>query len=90
MPDHVHWLLQLGSCDALDIVVSRLKSATGRKANRALGRQGRLWEVAYHDRAIRSDQAIIDVARYIVANPLRAGLVANIGDYPYWNAIWLP
>jgi len=90
MPDHVHWLLQLGIDDALDTVVNRLKSATARKANVALGRQGPLWEVAYHDRAIRSDQAITDVARYIVANPLRAGLVTRIGDYPYWNAIWLP
>ena len=30
-----------------------------------------------------------DVARYIVANPLRAGLVERVGDYPYWDAVWL-
>jgi len=29
------------------------------------------------------------VARYIVANPIRAGLVDNIGQYPYWDAVWL-
>jgi hypothetical protein len=29
------------------------------------------------------------VARYIVANPLRAGLVKHLGDYPLWDAIWL-
>ena len=23
------------------------------------------------------------------ANPLRAGLVTRIGDYPHWDAIWL-
>jgi hypothetical protein len=28
-------------------------------------------------------------ARYLVANPLRPGLVERIGDYPYWNAVWL-
>ena len=32
---------------------------------------------------------IKDVARYIVANPLRAGLVEKIGDYPFWDAVWL-
>ena len=32
---------------------------------------------------------MLDVARYIVANPLRAGLVTKIGDYPFWNAVWL-
>ena len=30
-----------------------------------------------------------DVARYIVANPLRAGLVKKLADYPFWNAVWL-
>jgi hypothetical protein len=29
------------------------------------------------------------VARYIVANPLRAGLVSRVGHYPFWNAVWL-
>ncbi|KFN46779.1 hypothetical protein N790_08155 [Arenimonas malthae CC-JY-1] len=24
-----------------------------------------------------------------MANPLRAGLVADIGDYPFWDAVWL-
>jgi len=28
-------------------------------------------------------------ARYIVANPLRAGLVERLGDYPLWDAVWL-
>jgi hypothetical protein len=30
-----------------------------------------------------------DIARYIIANPLRAGLAESIGDYPHWDAIWL-
>ncbi|MBB5859537.1 hypothetical protein GGR69_001194 [Xanthomonas arboricola] len=30
------------------------------------------------------------MARYLIANPLRAGLVARVGDYPFWDAIWLP
>jgi hypothetical protein len=29
------------------------------------------------------------LARYIVANPLRAGLVEHLGDYPHWDAVWL-
>ena len=26
---------------------------------------------------------------YIVANPLRAGIVKHIGDYPLWDAVWI-
>ena len=89
MPDHAHWLVQLGARDSLDVFVNRLKSSTARKANAVLGRNGALWEKAYHDRAMRSNDDLRKVARYIVANPIRAGLVANIGDYPYWNSVWI-
>jgi REP element-mobilizing transposase RayT len=89
MPDHAHWLLQLGECEELADVVNRLKSASAREANLALARKGALWAPAFHDRALRSEDDIPDAARYIVANPLRAGLVTKLGNYPYWNAIWL-
>ena len=89
MPDHVHWLLQLGERDGLSVVVSRLKSASARRANRALGRTGAVWAKAFHDHALRSEDDLQDVARYVVANPLRAGLAARLGDYPFWNAVWL-
>ena len=89
MPDHAHWLLQLGEADNLGEVMGRLKSASSRYANRALNRAGPLWSKAFHDHALREEEDLQAVARYIVANPLRAGLVKRIGDYPFWNAFWL-
>lgn len=89
MPDHVHWLLQLGETDNLGDIVGRLKSASSRHANQSLNRTGSLWSKAFHDHALREEQDLQAVARYIVANPLRAGLVKRIGDYSFWNAIWL-
>ncbi len=50
---------------------------------------GRIWQRGYHDHAIRYQESIKDIARYIVANPLRAGLVKSLRYYPYWNAMWL-
>ena len=89
MPDHAHWLLQLGEREPLHRVVSRLKTVSAERVNERRGRHGHVWSRAYHDRALRSDEDVATVARYIVANPLRAGLVEHIGQYPYWNAIWL-
>jgi len=89
MPDHAHWLLQLGEKDKLGTVVNRLKSSSSRMANRVLARCGTTWEPAYHDHALRAEEDLINIARYIIANPLRAGLVKRIGDYPFWNAIWI-
>ena len=83
MPDHLHWLLQLGEHTDLSDTIRTLK---GRSARR-LG--GPLWQRAFHDRALREEEDLLAAARYIVANPLRAGLATRIGDYPHWDAIWL-
>jgi putative transposase len=89
MPDHLHWLVQLNECWPLCRVVKVLKARSALTINRYLGKQGSLWQRAYYDRAARKDEDIRQFARYIVANPLRAGVVQNIGDYPHWDCIWM-
>ncbi|WP_144899479.1 REP-associated tyrosine transposase [Luteimonas cucumeris] len=89
MPDHVHWLLQLGSGDPLAQVVNRMKARSAGAVNAATGRRGALWDRGYHDHALRREEDIVEVARYIVANPIRARLVSRVGDYPFWDAVWL-
>lgn len=89
MPDHLHWLVQLGDMGELDQLVRRIKSASARRVNEMRGCSGPLWQPGYYDHLIRDDENLRDVARYIVANPLRAGLVKRVGDYPWWDAIWL-
>lgn len=89
MPDHAHWLLQLGGTADLSGTVNRLKSASARSANRVLGRSGPLWQRAFHDHALRAEDDLPAIARYVVANPVRAGLVQRAWDYPFWNALWL-
>ena len=89
MPDHAHWLLQLGEKDELGNVVNRLKSSSSRLTNRVFNRRGMLWEPGYHDHALRAEEDLLDTARYIIVNPLRAGLVKRVGDYPFWDAIWV-
>lgn len=88
MPDHVHMLLQLGRAD-LSKVVRSLKAHSAARLNRQIGRHGRFWYPGYHDHALRYEEDLRGVARYVTANPLRAGLVKRIGDYPFWNAVWL-
>lgn len=88
MPDHLHWLFELKN-NTLTCIMARTKSRIAVALNRSLERDGSLWQHGFHDRAIRRDEDLPAVARYIVANPLRAGLVEKIGDYPLWDAVWL-
>jgi REP element-mobilizing transposase RayT len=89
MPDHLHWLFVLRTGN-LSSLVAKFKQASAGEVNRISGSSGQaLWQRGFYDRAARKDDDVHALARYIVANPLRAGLVEHIGDYPFWDAIWL-
>lgn len=88
MPDHLHWLLVLQR-GSLSELMRRVKGRSARQINPLAGRNGRLWQDGFHDHALRHEEDVLPVARYIVANPIRAGLVQRVGDYPLWDAVWL-
>jgi len=89
MPDHLHWLLQLTGDRSLSGCVNTVKSFATRTINGISGRQGRLWQKGFYDRAIRREEDLVGIARYIVANPVRAGIARSVREYPHWDAIWL-
>ncbi|QQQ50197.1 transposase [Pseudomonas syringae] len=88
MPDHLHWLFELKAGD-LPSLMKQLKARSSIAVGKLCVRPHALWQSGYHDRAIRDEKDIAPIARYIVANPLRAGLVKKLGDYPLWDAIWV-
>lgn len=88
MPDHWHGLLQLGN-EPLGRVMHRFKAGASRALHESSGLDGPPWDRSFHDHALRVDEGIRAVARYIVANPVRAGLADSVFGYPYWNAVWL-
>jgi REP element-mobilizing transposase RayT len=88
MPDHFHWLIELEN-SSLRRLMRETKSLVTREVNFFCNRNGPLWQQGFHDRALRREDDLVKMARYVVANPLRAGLVERIGDYPLWDAIWV-
>jgi REP element-mobilizing transposase RayT len=90
MPDHLHALIQLGNDEALERLIQRVKSVLAQAINRERGGFYPVWAPAFHDRALRAEDDLKAFARYVVANPVRAGLVTRAGDYPFWDAVWLP
>ena len=83
MPDHLHWLLSLGSGADLTAEVQTVKSVTAHRVG------GKVWQRGFHDRAVRREEDLPAVARYVVANPVRAGLVQRVGAYSHWDAVWV-
>lgn len=88
MPDHWHGLVRLTGVATLAHVVGAAKGGSAH-AMRDVMAGRRVWAHGFHDRALRRDDDVLVAARYIIANPVRAGLVSRVRDYPYWNAVWL-
>ena len=42
-----------------------------------------LWQEGYYDRVLREGDDPKQVARYIIENPIRAGLAQSANEYPF-------
>ena len=89
MPDHFHWLFSLSDSRSLSECIKNVKSYSARRINGISGFRGKVWQTSYYERAIRKEEDLEGVARYIVANPLRAGIVNSVKDYALSDAKWL-
>jgi REP element-mobilizing transposase RayT len=89
MPDHAHVLCELAGDESLSALVARVKEVTATLANSVLGRRGTFWSRGYHDHALRTHERMRQTVRYLVANPVRAGLVHDPWMWPYWNSRWI-
>jgi REP element-mobilizing transposase RayT len=82
MPDHFHALVE-GQADCADFqrFVRLFKQLSGYGYQQAFS--ARLWSPGYFDHVLRNDEATLVIARYVVENPVRAGLVKRIEEYPF-------
>lgn len=87
MPDHLHLLVQGNSETHLPQFMKDFKQQTGYRYRRSNSEA--LWQKSYYDHILRAEEDVRQVARYIVANPVRAALVSEAGDYPHSGSfVW--
>jgi len=97
MPNHVHLLidnlnnkeLQHGGKTAkypITDTLRLLKGNTARTCNLALGRGGRFWNHESYDHYVRSESELERIIKYILHNPVKAGLVE---DWTTWQFTYI-
>ncbi|MFZ5585956.1 MAG: REP-associated tyrosine transposase [Thermodesulfobacteriota bacterium] len=86
MPDHVHLLVQDRN---LPEFIRLFKGRTVKLA-REYRPEGPLWQRGYYDHTLRGEELLLDVARYIWANPVRAGLVNSPIEYAWSGSMVWP
>lgn len=99
MPDHVHILVETDTANHLIGLVHEFKQRSGwwfRHRYQAGGLKAsptssaarpRPWQKSYYDHVLRGEEDTDAVIRYILENPVDAGLVSNRDEFPYsWSA----
>ena len=86
MPDHVHLLLE-GRSEASDCkrFIARAKQYSGFHFSRTYHQV--LWQRHGFERTLPDEEESLIAAKYIVENPIRAGLVQRVADYPYVGSL---
>ena len=82
MPDHVHLVVE-GLRDDSDFgrFTSRAKQFSAYHYNQAF--ENRLWQRYSYERVLREEESTRQVVAYVLENPVRAGLVETVHDYPH-------
>jgi putative transposase len=85
MPNHVHLILVPGAADGLRRALSRVHRSYAGAVHARLERTGHFWQGRFG--AVAMDEAHLGAAvRYVLLNPVRAGLVARAADWR-WSSI---
>ncbi|RQD76946.1 MAG: transposase, partial [Candidatus Syntrophonatronum acetioxidans] len=82
MSNHVHMLLKEGK-EEIGNFIRRVAVGYAQYYNRNHGRTGHLFQNRYQSEPVNDDKYLLVVFRYIHQNPLKAGIVKNIGDYKW-------
>jgi putative transposase len=89
MPDQLQWLFFFRNRTSVHSAMRRFKSRSTLTVYRRRSWRRPVWQRVHCQRAIRVDEELHGVARYIISNPVRARLVDRLGDYPHWDSAWL-
>lgn len=73
----------VSSKPTLAMIMKSLKGFSAREANKMLGRKGTFWQAESYDREIRDETEFWRVIKYILNNPVKAGLVTKWKEYPF-------
>lgn len=88
MPNHVHIVLELAEQGEdtfipLFQIIGSMKRYSAKLINRSLNRSGAFWQQESYDHLIRDTAELKRIIRYVLLNPVNAGMVERWEDWPY-------
>ena len=81
MPNHIHLLLEPAGDEPLEIIFKRIGSRYAVWYNRKYQRVGHLFQDRFRSENVETDMYYRTVLRYILQNPMKAGMEKKPGTY---------
>lgn len=90
MPNHYHFLLRQDGHFPISKFINVLFNGYVQAVNHQKNRSGTLFEGRFKHKPVDRDEYLIHLCRYIHANPVKAGLVTHLEEWPYSNYLeWI-
>ncbi|HMB25148.1 MAG TPA: transposase, partial [Anaerolineales bacterium] len=88
MPNHVHLIFtpqekEKGTFYSLTEILHSLKRHTARQSNLILRRSGPFWQDESYDSIVRDETELERIVKYVLYNPVKAGLVKEQSDWKW-------
>jgi putative transposase len=83
MPNHFHLLVQPEQADQLNKMMQWLMTSHVRRYHQHYRTSGHVWQGRYKSFIVQNNDHLLTVARYIEANPVRAGLSEGAAQWPW-------
>ena len=86
MPDHLHFFVQLQAESSIRDFVRLMKQSLSKTFKDRRERYP-FWQPGFFDHVLRSSEDYAEKWEYVRDNPVRAGLVKRVGEWPYQGEI---
>lgn len=86
LPNHFHLVLEPSSNTALSQFMQWLLTSHVRRYHRHYHSSGHVWQGRFKSFPIQRDEHLLTVVRYVLQNPVRAGLARSPGEWA-WSSL---
>jgi len=90
MPNHYHFLIRQDGENWAGLLPQRVFNSYSKAYNKRYEHSGTLFEGNYRVILVENEVHLLHLCRYIHANPVKHGLVADLAEWPYSNYLeWI-
>ena len=84
MPNHIHLIFTLlPNNKGISKIMQSIKRTSANESNKVLNKEGTFWQAESFDRLIRDDKELYFTINYVLENPVKAGLIDDLGKWKY-------